>query len=234
MLIYDGYYVLFVTSILVLCLSLVHSTRILKHVPDKLVLLTMTAIVCVSAYNYHVGNYFENYRIENGGYFLMAVVITMFFLNLVTSSGLSLIGVGGLLILICAGVVGGSDYGSDWLYDSMNMKMSQNSFLIVLFVSLCITALVFYYIQLTPTFQWILSVCLISISDALCFSILVGRCVGWYQNTGDTYEVLEFVYFPLYLSLGLMWYIVPSYLTLPREKEETKSRDERKSLISKA
>jgi hypothetical protein len=239
MYIFDGYYILFIVSICVLILSLVHSTRILKHIPDHLVLIVMTSVVVVCAYNYEMGNYIASARIQNGGYFLLAILAVIFFIYFLSNAAISLIGLAAILIFFGAGAVGGVNYGSAWLYNTINLQMSQNTFLIILISALCLTILIWWKLNQSIYFKWLLSFILISISNAFAFSCIVGRINGWLQNSGDTYEILNFTYIGIYITFGFLWYIIPSYITFkPNKNNETQpllsSSIKKQSLLSKS
>lgn len=185
----------------------------------------MTAIVVVCAYNEQIGAYAPSGRIENGGYFIFAVLIVMLFLSLVEDGLIIFVSVGGVLVFVCAGIVGGVDYGSDWLYDHMDMQMTTNGFLIVIAIVVILLMLIYWRMSLSPYYKWVISICIISISDALAFSIITGRLSGWYNDTGDSYDVLDFSLIALYILLGVSWYMVPSYLTYePRLEGTSKER----------
>lgn len=229
MIIFDGYYVLFIAALCVLALSLVHSTRIFKHLPDRAVIVTMTSVTCVCAYNYEIGNYAESMRIENGGYFALAVLVTMFFVHFGKDLLIFFIGAAAFLVFITAGMIGGIDYGSAWLRDEMDMSMTTNAFIMVIVAVVVLFGLLYWRLSEKVYFKWLVSVCVICVSDAMAFSVLVGRIGGWYNDTGDTYEVLDFSQVALYLMLAISWYIVPAYLTFNPKPEGTPS--EKQSLV---
>lgn len=229
--VYDEYYLLFFVSLFLLAISLIHSLRIYKHVPDDVMLVVMTALILVCAYNEEIGAYSPSARIENAGFLMLALLVTSCALWFVKDTCLSLVGVCALVVLLAAGALGGSNYGIDWLYDSTGMKITLNTFLIVLICGISIGGLIWWKLSKSPWFQWILSVLLITFSNALAFSAIVGRSKAWYRDTGDTYAVLDMNSLGLYCLMGLSWYVIPSYTTFKKETS-IESNAEKEPLIS--
>lgn len=214
MIVSDTYYILFIAAWFVLLISFIHAIHIVQTLPDKLILILLSALIVVCAYNAVIGNYVTSLQIENAGYFMLAWVIVAWILNFTYDSIGTLIGIVCVLLFLGAGALGGSDYGSSWLYDQTNMHITTNAFLLIMIVMISIGFLIWWKLSSNPWFLWIISVLLLMISNGFSFSIIVGRCEGWRDNTGDSYGVLTIdASLVTYLLAGLAWYIIPSYLS---------------------
>lgn len=221
--VWDPYYVLFATAILVLFFSLVHSLRLMPRAPDRTLLALMTSIVLVSAYNEEIGDYVQSAQIESAGYFMLAVFTVAFLLSFAFESIGSLVAVISILVFLGAGALGGSDLGSSWLYSSTGLEMTTNTFLIVLIPSVVVGAILWWKLRQSPWFQWIISVALLVICNTFALSIIAGKLVAGFTDPSYTIWAIDWE-LGVEFALGFLWYCLPSYLSFRHYSDNSLSK----------
>lgn len=210
--VYDEYHVLFGVALGVLVFSLAHSTRVLQELPHRIVLALLSGLLLVNAYNAAIGNYIPTARITSAGYLMLATVAVAVFAFFAWTAVVGLVCLFGVLVVVCAGGIGGSDYGVKWLYDETGVHMTTNALLVVLCASVAGSAVLFWRLSKSNVYKFAMSVPMLLIDDMYAFSVIAGS-IGAMVNGQDTYDVLDMDWTLAVLFVAAaLWQAVPSYL----------------------